>query len=582
VTTAEWSQPRAAEHGPAWIAGRARNALRRTALVTSVGGVVFLTALIALVLVPRQATRRARVAVPPPSARPDTLPLANALAQARGELAAAESAYAGARAAVAAVPATPVDTFPPNLVARRDTLALAIASLSRLIARAENAPLPASYRALGQSAELRGQPRVRVLLDSLAAIERERDAFDNLGGVDPIYVALTAQATDVGRAVVGIADAHRAALRRELASLQPPPAPPPPALVGGEEARDTAAAAARVREARRAYGQAVAALRVARTRNAEIDDRLARARELANVVAPPIALLAAALVLGAAVGFGASLLSELRRPRLADAAEAERVTGARVLAVIRAQPPNPERARRRADVDGPDAIEYSADTYRLLYFRFAPANGAIPLLTVTGEDPAITATVAANLAAAAAVEGRSTLLVDGDVRRGAVSRVVHVAPRPGLADILRGRAEWPETIVSTPVGRDGLLDVVPSGMWRGAEPPPRTTEQVRRTLARIAARYDMTVLVAPADHAERAAASVLFMPDVLVCVHVGETPLATLVHDVDRIHAAGERVLGLVLWEGEPPTLPTYEELAAADRSGGARRREAEESGVGL
>jgi len=577
VTQRHSSHLRAVERGPAWLAARARNAVRHTTLLATVGGAVFVAALIALVLVPREARREARTAVPSASERVDTLPLAADAARAYREVATAESAFVRARAAAGATPTVPVDTFPPALVARRDTLALAIAALGRLISRAENAPLPASYRALGQSPELRNEPRVKALLDSLADIERERDAFDNLGGVDPIYIALTAQVTAVGRAIEGIAEARRTQLRRELAVLQPPR--PPPAPAGGVAEGDTVGTAARLRDARRAYGQALARLRGAHARNAEVDRRLARARELANVMAPPIALLAAALVLGAAAGFGVALLVELERPRLADPKEAERVTGRRVLAVIRPHLPNAERSRRRSDAQLPSTIDVSTDTYRLLYYRFAAAGAAVPLLTVTGDEPEVVATVATNLAVASALEGRSTLLVDGDLREGAVNRVLQIGPEPGLAGIFEGTAEWSETVVTTRVGREEFLDVIPNGTWPDRAPTPELLEKVRHGLGRLAARYDVTVLVAPPIHVEHGSSSILPCPDVIVCARVAETPLLRLVDAVERLCASGERVLGVVVWDADPPQLPAREELPARERTGviaesrsGARR----------
>ena len=566
MTQRHSSHSRAVERGPAWLAARARNAVRHTTLLATVGGAVFVAALIALVLVPRETRREARTAGPS-TERLDTLPLAADVARTHREAAAAESAFVRAQVA-AATPPAPVDTFAPPLVARRDTLALAIAALGRLISRAENAPLPASYRALGQSPELHNAPRVKALLDSLADIERERDAFDNLGGVDPIYISLTAQVTAIGRAIEGIAEARRAQLRRELAVLQPPR--PPSAPVGRLAEGDTVGTAARLRDARRAYGESLARLRAAHARNAEVDRRLARARELANVMAPPIALLAAALVLGAAAGFGVALLVEVRRPRIADPKEAERVAGTRVLAVVRPQPPNAERSRRRSDAQLPSAIDVSTDTYRLLYYRFAPAGGAVPLLTVTGDETEIVATVAANLAVASALEGRSTLLVDADLREGAVSRVVQIGSEPGLAGIFRGRVGWPETIVTAAVGREEFLDVIPGGTWRGGAPRPERLAEVRRGLERLAARYDVTILVAPPSQMEHGSARILPCPDVLICARIAETPVRRLTDAVERHRSSGDRVLGVVVWDADLPQLPAREEPPASERTGAA------------
>jgi Mrp family chromosome partitioning ATPase len=134
--------------------------------------------------------------------------------------------------------------------------------------------------------------------------------------------------------------------------------------------------------------------------------------------------------------------------------------------------------------------------------------------------------------------------------------------------------------VSTSIGRDGLLDVIPSGRWAGDEPEPAVAEDARHALTRLAGRYDMAVLVAPATHAERAARSLLPSPDVVVCARVGHTPLVRLVQTVDQLRSAGERVLGLVLWEDDPPSLASTEELAPRRRWTPRSRMAVEESAV--
>jgi len=83
-----------------------------------------------------------------------------------------------------------------------------LARLNRLIDRAENAPFPprtgsAAHQKLPQI------PTVRVLLDSLAGIERDRNAFGAVGTVDPVYLALTSRANAIGRSRQAVADAKR-------------------------------------------------------------------------------------------------------------------------------------------------------------------------------------------------------------------------------------------------------------------------------------------------------------------------------------------------------------------------------------
>lgn len=585
------------DHGAPWVAARARNALRRWLLVLAVGATTFVIALVALVLVPRQATRSALIIMPSSAERPDTMPLARAAARARVLVVRADSALQLSRLAArdSAATSPPADTLPPELAARRDSLLGSIGTLNRLLARAENAPLPASYRALGETREMRGEARVRALLDSLADIEREREAFGAVGGVDPIFVALTARAGEVGRAIQEIAQGRRAVLRRELAALRPAPPPPIVATAGdssapsspemapverGGASPDSALRAARLATARESLAVALQALAEARQRNEAFDQRVERARELANVAAPPFALLAAALVLGVVTGFIVSLLVEMWRPRVADAAEVERLAGARVISVIRPYVPNPDRARRRADLEASPLIDASAEGYRMLYLHVSATGSVLPIVTVTGDDADIVATVAANLAVASAYEARSTLLVDGDLGNGAVSGVLRIPPEPGLASVIAEKAVWAEAIHATTVGRDRALDVIPSGIWPlGRSVSAQGMERVRRDLRRLTGRYDFAVLVADEAHAERGAASMLPGPDVIIVARAGHTPIRWLAGAVNGLGRTGERVRGIVLWDSEPPAVPTRDEIVATvgrrKRREGAGEREA-------
>ena len=553
-----------------WMAARARTALRRPGLIGAVSGAAFIAALVALVLVPRGASRAARASVPRAEDRPDTTVAASLATRAQMALAAAEAQLASARATtVARAPDIAVDTFSAEAIARRDSLAAGAATLGRLLTRAEGAPLPASYRALGEARELRADAGVRSLLDSLADAEREREAFGAVGGADPIFVALTSRVTDIGRAIQAIAERRYAEMRRSAAALRPAPLAQaePVAIV------DTMPYVAVVAAARRESAAAESALRRERAAAIEFTRRVERARERANVGAPPVAMLAAALVLGLGCGFATALVRELRNPRIADAREAEAIVGARVLGVVRAETPSPDRTRRRADLAAPPLIDPTSSTYRMLYLHFAATGSRLPLVTLTGDEPEVLAVVSANLAAAAAYEARATLLVDADVATSTVAALLRLRPGLGLAGVLTGTIDWAEAIVTTTIGRDRALDVIPAGTpaRRGTE--LQATEEQRRDLARLARRYDLVVLVAPSARAGRVALHLLPAPDVVVCARVAFTTLAALASLVDELRSAGTRVRGIVLWDGVPPAVPTLDAAPPAldhsrDRAG--------------
>ncbi len=545
-----------------WMAARARNALRRVVVFGIVGGVVFIAALIAFVVVPRNASRKALAVASRIEARADSSPAVAARDRYLAEVTNTDSILNAARLAAMPVVTPVIDTFPPAVRAQRDSLNAELTTLNRLIDRAENAPLPTSYRALAASPAVASDPRVRVLLDSLADIERERTAFGAVGGVDPVYLSLTSRATAIGRAIQGIADAKRGEVRGKLALIRPTPAP----IIRPRITVDTTALLAQNATAQGNYAAAVKQLDQINQRNTRIDRESARARDLANVGAPPWAMLAAAIVLALAVGFAASFGTELKRPHIADPREAEQISGARVLTVIKPPEVVVERSRRQADVEAPPLIDVVSESYRTLYLHIASVEASVPIVTITGDDPGIVATVASNLAASAAYEARSTLLVDVDPTTCSVSSVLRIRPDPGLSGIITGNATWPEAIVSTTIGRDRPLDVLPSGTRRAGLPEPDVVEEVRRELARMQRRYDFIIITAPTSYVQRSASSIIPAPDVILCARIAHTTIGGLKTAVDTLRGADMRIHGLVLWDAEMPQLETREEMLGATR----------------
>ena len=549
-----------------WMAARARNALRRVVVFGIVGGVVFIAALIAFVVVPRNASRKALAVASRLEARTDSAPAVAARDRYLAEARSTDSVLNAARLAAMPVVTPVIDTFPPAVRAQRDSLNAELATLNRLIDRAENAPLPTSYRALAASPAVAADPRVRVLLDSLADIERERNAFGAVGGVDPVYLSLTSRATAIGRSIQGIADVKRGEVRGKLALIRPVPAP----VIRPKISVDTTALLARNAAAQKNYTAAVKQLDQINQKNARIDRESAHARELANVGAPPWAMLAAAVVLALAVGFAASFGTELKRPHIADPREAEQVSGARVLTVIKPPEVVVERSRRQADVEAPPLIDVVSESYRTLYLHIASVEASVPIVTITGDDPGIVATVASNLAASAAYEARSTLLVDVDPTTCSVASVLRIRPDPGLSGIITGNATWPEAIVPTTIGRDRPLDVLPSGTRRAGLPEPDVVEEVRKELARMQRRYDFIIITAPTSYVQRSASSIIPAPDVILCARIAHTTVGGLKTAVDSLRGADMRIHGLVLWDAEMPQLETREEMLGATRQSGA------------
>ena len=544
-----------------WMTARARNAMHRPIFIGAVSVSAFVAALFTLVFMPQQAQKKAQAIAPKPGERPDTLLLVLGVARIQAQLAAADTAVAVARARSAVLADAAIDTLNPALTARHDSLAGRIAELERLLARTETAPLAGSYRALGESRELATSSRVKALLDSLADVEREREAIGTSGGADAVSVALTSRATEIGRAIQDIGAERREALRAEMKALAPPPRPSAAEVAEADTLRRIAA-----RESLRSSLN-VATAELARTRRLllELDRRAERAREISTMSAPPYALLASAMVFGIALGFGLALIKEIRRPRIADAHEAERVAGVRVISVIRPRPASPERGRRLADRMAPPHIDPGNDAHQLVWLFVAPPASSLLMLTVTGEDSTIAAIVASNLGAIAADEARNVILIDTDARSCPVASALRVNAEPGIHDILDGRLRWPEATQHATIGRDRVVDVVASGTNKKPGVAP-ISSLLRGEAPRLARHYDTVIIVATKEQTLGGLPGALPMHDVIYCARIGHTKLADLKKSIAGIRQAGGTPLGIVLWDDVPPALLTPAELAAGPR----------------
>lgn len=551
------------QHPAAWIGARARNALRRPAFITLVSGLTFVASLMALIIVPQQARKAAAALRPPASLRPDTESTVSALAEAQRQSSAADSSVVQARrdiaqliSATAVVAATDTGAggvmLSADVRARRDSLNEQVNTLGKLITRSQNAPLLGSYRALAQAPAMQGDVHVKAMLDSLVEIERERDSYSAVGGVDPVFVTLTARANELGRNIETLADARRTALKTELSTIAPP-APVMPAAIAAREIPDTL----EKMKARDAAHAAVAfvAQRLARERGEllALDAREEKAQELANVGASPSAMLAAALIFGAVLGFGLALFNEVRHPRIADGYEVERATGVRVLGEIRRLPLSDERGRRGVDRSAPGFIDPGADGHQLVYLTIATAGVNAVMLTVTGDVPAIAAVVAINFAAIAADEARETLLIDADGTAATVSAALRIRPSGGIAGVARGSVDWTQAIRTTNLGRSRTIDVVPTG--DGLTPPEQLVDVLKRDSSSLSKRYDAIVMVAALEQVTAGLAASMAIPDVLLCVRAGQTPIEDIKSTLEGIEKTGARTRGIVMWNAPVPVL---------------------------
>jgi len=184
----------------------------------------------------------------------------------------------------------------------------------------------------------------------------------------------------------------------------------------------------------------------------------------------------------------------------------------------------------------------AAEQFRVLHARLLRLAARRPLrvvaVTSAGRREGRT-TIAVNLALTAALEGRSTVLVEADLHRPALAGIFGLAPRAGLADVLDGAAELGQAIA-----RIGPLAVLLAGAPRDAAAALRSP-RAATVVDELRAAYDLVVMDAPPALAFTDGDRLASAADgTLLVVRAGATPRQVVRLAID---ALGERAAGIVL-----------------------------------
>ncbi len=150
--------------------------------------------------------------------------------------------------------------------------------------------------------------------------------------------------------------------------------------------------------------------------------------------------------------------------------------------------------------------------------HFAMLEAKNNVLTISGPRPGVGKTfVSANLAAVIAQSGQRVLVIDADMRKGTLHKVLGVPQQNGLADVLVGKLAM-ETAIHTVPGMENMHYMV-----RG-DIPPNPAEllmhpRFQQMLETLSAQYDLVIVDTPPILAVTDAA--------LVAVHAGSSLLVT-------------------------------------------------------
>jgi polysaccharide biosynthesis transport protein len=155
-----------------------------------------------------------------------------------------------------------------------------------------------------------------------------------------------------------------------------------------------------------------------------------------------------------------------------------------------------EKTKGKVDLLQPDDMRHVfAESYRNIRSSifFMPYEGPRPKsFLVTSAVPSEgKSTVSANLAITMALSGARTLLIDCDLRRGALREAFGITSKIGFSEVLKQEVNWREVVVPTAVS---TLFVLPRGKTLGQPSEHLLRESTEALLKEIYQDYDYVII----------------------------------------------------------------------------------------
>ena len=251
----------------------------------------------------------------------------------------------------------------------------------------------------------------------------------------------------------------------------------------------------------------------------------------------PVLNLALGIVLGLLVGVGAAWLRSVLDRQLHSSDEVEALAGAPVLASI--------PLRRDAGAD--DLVTREAYDVLRTNLTFLSLESPLAVLTVTSSESGEGKTATAEgLARAATRRDLRVLLIDGDLRTGALSARLGAARRPGLVNVVAANVDLASVLVEVVPG----LTLLPAGPSPPNPPSVLASSNMGKLALTLRQRFDLIVIDSPpVGHLADAALLAALSDASILVARSGHTDRAALTAAAAALERTPAPIVGVVVFE---------------------------------
>jgi polysaccharide biosynthesis transport protein len=208
---------------------------------------------------------------------------------------------------------------------------------------------------------------------------------------------------------------------------------------------------------------------------------------------PKTEQLALAIFGAALMGLSAPIVRESLDQRVKTASDLDRQLNLTCLAMIPTVRPDRNGNGPRVSAEA-NVFNEAFRRLRTAIVVAAPAAGSTRLLVTSAAPKEGKSLVASNLATVLAQMNQRVLLIEGDLRRPTVHKLMKVQPFPGLADLLKGEAAIADVLRPTPIA--GLF-VLPCGLKHADAFELLTSARMEGILKQLDQQFDWIVFDSP-------------------------------------------------------------------------------------